>query len=86
VARGLVATDDALATIEANGTAVGFVDRRVKVTEGVEVGEDVTVVGREARGPDVGVLVEVPDDKVPDDKVVDDKVVADDALVMAWRA
>ena len=32
VASGLVATDEALATIEDNGTAVGFVDRRVKVT------------------------------------------------------
>jgi hypothetical protein len=38
VARGLVGADEALTTIEAKGTAVGFVDKRVKVRDGVDVG------------------------------------------------
>jgi hypothetical protein len=59
VARGLVAEDEALATIEANGTAVGFVDRRVKVTEGVEVGAEVGVAGMDGEDPDEVDLEEV---------------------------
>lgn len=36
--KELVGKDEALATIEDKGTAVGFVERRVKVTEGGKEG------------------------------------------------
>jgi len=83
VARGLVAADEALATIEANGTAVGFVDRKVKVIEGVKVGVDATVKGTEGVDPDVEVLDEAPDEAPEETWVVDDAPVMPTA---AWRA
>jgi hypothetical protein len=71
VARGLVGMDEAFATIEAKGTAVGFIDIRVNVTEGVEMEVEVVVAGTKGPLPDVVVL-----------RVVDEPPVADDA----WRA
>jgi hypothetical protein len=52
VARGLVGADEALAMIEAKGTAVGFVDKNVNVREGVGVGEVMFVTGAPDEAPE----------------------------------
>ena len=84
-ARGLVAEDEALATIEANGTAVGFVDKGVKVREGVKVGVVITVPGIEGVVPDIKLLDEVADEVADETWVVDDPPVKL-PLAVAWRA